>query len=63
MVLFGVSLHCPRSLVSLFSLRSVRNLADTFNGHMIIPNLIDILLLSGEVVKLKKEYFEEKSAK
>jgi Na+/alanine symporter len=26
---------------------------------MIIPNLIGILLLSGEVVKLKKEYFKE----
>ena len=33
------------------------DLADTFNGLMIIPNLIGILLLSGEVVKLKKEYF------
>lgn len=36
------------------------DLADTFNGLMIIPNLIGILLLSGEVVKLKKEYFDKK---
>ena len=35
----------------------VWDLADTFNGLMIIPNLIGILLLSNEVVKLKKEYF------
>lgn len=32
------------------------DLADTFNGLMIIPNLVGILLLSNEVVKLKKEY-------
>ncbi len=35
----------------------VWDLADTFNGLMIIPNLIGILLLSNEVVKLKKDYF------
>lgn len=36
------------------------DLADTFNGLMIIPNLIGILLLSKEVVKLKTEYFAKK---
>lgn len=35
----------------------VWDLADTFNGLMIIPNLIGIILLSNEVIKLKKEYF------
>ncbi len=35
------------------------DLADTCNGLMIIPNLIGILLLSGQVVALKKEYFSE----
>lgn len=35
------------------------DLADTFNGLMIIPNLIGILLLSNEVVFLKKEYFSQ----
>lgn len=35
----------------------VWDLTDTFNGLMIIPNLIGILLLSNEVVKLKNEYF------
>lgn len=33
------------------------DLADTFNGLMIIPNLIGLILLSGEVVSLTKEYF------
>lgn len=35
-------------------------LADTINGLMIIPNLIGLLLLSGQVVKLKKEYYGER---
>ena len=33
------------------------NIADTFNGLMSIPNLIALLLLSGTVVKLTKEFF------
>lgn len=39
------------------------DLADTFNGLMIIPNLIGLVFLSGEVVKLKKEYFADKVKK
>lgn len=35
----------------------VWDLADTFNGLMIIPNLIGLIFLSNEVIKLKKEYF------
>jgi len=37
----------------------VWDLADTCNGLMIIPNLVGLLLLSNEVVKLKKEYFQK----
>ena len=33
------------------------NIAETFNGLMVIPNLIAVFLLSGVVVKLVKEYF------
>ena len=36
------------------------DLADTINGLMIIPNLVGLLLLSGQVVKLKKEYFSDR---
>lgn len=39
------------------------DLADTFNGLMIIPNLIGLILLSGEVVSLTREYFGEKVGK
>ena len=34
------------------------NIAETFNGLMVIPNLIAVFLLSGVVVRLVKEYFE-----
>ena len=33
------------------------SVADTFNGLMIIPNLIAVFMLSGVVVKMVKEYF------
>ena len=36
------------------------DLADTINGMMIIPHLVGLLLLSGEVVRLKKEYFSDR---
>lgn len=39
------------------------NIADTFNGLMAIPNLIALFLLSGTVVKLTKEYFEQGEGK
>ena len=35
----------------------VWSIAETFNGLMVIPNLIAVLLLSGTVFKLVKEYF------
>ena len=34
------------------------NVAETFNGLMVIPNLIAVFLLSGVVVRLVKEYFD-----
>ena len=36
------------------------SIAETFNGLMSIPNLIALFLLSGTVVKLVKEYFQQK---
>ncbi|WP_026895243.1 alanine/glycine:cation symporter family protein [Clostridiisalibacter paucivorans] len=45
---------------SLGGLEFVWGLADTANGLMAIPNLISLLLLNGIVVKLKREYFENK---
>lgn len=39
------------------------NIAETFNGLMVIPNLIAVFLLSGVVVKLVKEYFNGEGKK
>lgn len=38
------------------SLDLVWDVSDTFNGLMAVPNLIALALLSGEVIKLTKEY-------
>ena len=38
------------------------SIADTFNGLMAIPNLIALLLLSGTVVRLVREFFAGKGA-
>ena len=37
----------------------VWSIAETFNGLMVIPNLIAVLLLSGTVLRLIKEYFKK----
>lgn len=39
------------------------SIADTFNGMMVIPNLIAVFLLSGTVLKLTKDYFEKYTKK
>ncbi len=39
------------------------SIADTFNGLMSIPNLIALLLLSGTVVELTKDYFAKERCK
>ena len=62
--LFGVKGLTPyRVLVMLFivlgstlKVNLVWELADTFNGLMVIPNLIALLLLSKVVIKTLKEY-------
>ena len=44
------------------SLTDAWNLADALNGFMAIPNLIAVLTLSPEVIKLTKEYFDSQKA-
>ncbi|MBQ3114786.1 MAG: sodium:alanine symporter family protein [Clostridia bacterium] len=36
---------------------------DTFNGLMALPNLIAVVLLSGQIVKITKNYYERKNGK
>ena len=44
------------------SLADAWNLADALNGFMAIPNLIAVLTLSPEVIRLTKEYFQGQKA-
>ncbi len=44
------------------SLTDAWNLADALNGFMAIPNLIAVLTLSPEVIRLTKEYFDGQKA-
>ena len=40
------------------TIQAVWDIADIFNGLMAIPNLIAVILLSGEVVRLSKSFFK-----
>ena len=69
-VLFGTKANKPfmvvYSLVAIvgatMNLGLMWSIAETFNGLMVIPNLIAVFLLSGVVVKLVKEYFAGEGA-
>lgn len=43
---------------SIGGLQLIWSIADTLNGLMAIPNLIALVLLSGTVTKLVREYFK-----
>ena len=66
--LFGAKGLLPYQLIvvlcifagSLLKIELVWELTDFFNGIMVIPNLIALLLLSGKVAQLLKEYNEGK---
>ena len=65
--LFGSKVHKPFMLVyslvaivgATMDLGLMWSIAETFNGLMVIPNLIAVFLLSGVIVRLVKEYFEK----
>lgn len=48
---------------SSISLNLVWDISDTFNGLMALPNLIGVLLLSGKVLQILKNYYDRKSGK
>ena len=47
---------------SVGGLQLIWAIADTLNGLMAIPNLIALVLLSGTVTKMVKDYFKEEKA-
>lgn len=63
--LFGTRVNKPFMLVyslvaivgATLNLGLLWSIAETFNGLMVIPNLIAVFLLSGVVVKMVKDYF------
>ena len=63
--LFGIRVNKPFMLVyslvaivgATMNLGLLWSIAETFNGLMVIPNLIAVFLLSGVVVKMVKDYF------
>lgn len=67
--LFGSRVNKPfmvvYSLVAIvgatMNLGLMWSIAETFNGLMLIPNLVAVFLLSGVVVKLIKEYFAKEN--
>ena len=66
--LFGSKSNKPFMLVyslvaivgATMNLGLMWSIAETFNGLMVIPNLIAVFLLSGVVVKMVKDYFAGK---
>ena len=46
---------------SVFTLKTVWDIADILNGLMAVPNLIALLLLSGVIAKLTHEYYFEQN--
>ncbi len=69
--LFGSRANKPFMLVyslvaivgATMNLGLMWSIAETFNGLMVIPNLIGVFLLSGVVVKLIKDYFSAEGKK
>lgn len=65
--LFGSHVNKPFMLVyslvaivgATMNLGLLWSIAETFNGLMVIPNLIAVFLLAGVVVKMVKEYFDK----
>ena len=59
-ILFRVAFAFVCFLGTVGSSTLMWNIADTLNGMMAIPNLIALLLLSGVVTKITKDYFKDK---
>jgi AGCS family alanine or glycine:cation symporter len=64
--LFGTKIIKPFLLVysmvaivgATMDLGFIWDISDTFNGLMLIPNLIAVFMLSGTVIELTKDYFQ-----
>ena len=59
---FRAIVLCFVFMGSLFAANLVWELADTFNGFMIIPNIIAIVYLSPQVKKIYKGFLRKRKA-
>ena len=50
-------------LGAVSKLSLVWSILDVFNGLMVVPNLIGVILLSGDVLKITKNYLDRKKGK
>lgn len=48
---------------AVISSNLIWDIDDTFNGLMALPNLVALILLSGKVVKITKNYYDRKKGK
>ena len=62
-LIYKIIFICLVVLGATLSVDLVWELADTFNILMAIPNLIALILLSGLVAKITKNYFDRKKGK
>ena len=57
---FNVAYALVAIVGATVNLGLVWDVSDTFNGFMIVPNLIAVFALAPNVFKMIKEYFQEK---
>lgn len=62
-VVYKVIFVCFIVVGSTMNLQLAWDIADTLNALMAIPNLIGVLMLSGTVVKITKNYIERRKGK
>ena len=55
-VIYKVVFVCMVFFGATMNLELAWDLSDTFNGLMMIPNLIGVVALSGTVIKITKNY-------
>ena len=58
--IYKVVFVCMTVVGATMKLGLAWDLSDTFNGLMMIPNLIGVLVLSGTVVDITRNYFDRR---
>lgn len=59
-IIFKIMYVCLIVASAVIESNLVWDLDDTFNGLMALPNLVALVLLSGQIVKITKNYYDRK---